>query len=241
MFSLESYWESAGLPVDVQEGARRPEIFQADLSRHLNPANLNTVIGGNGTGGQHWFNFAAGNLHNTVSRVSHPRVQDNQGTAELQIASQDDLSLLHKVESSADGRFQDIVQEASRKHGVPVALINAVMKQESACNPQARSHAGAMGLMQLMPGTAKDYGCANAYDPYENVMAGTAFLSDLLKMYDGNVDLALAGYNAGPGNVKKYGNQIPPFRETQDYVTKVKGYYQTNLRMMDQQSNQFSV
>lgn len=137
-------------------------------------------------------------------------------------------------------KFQDVVQEASQKYNVPVALINAVIKQESAFNPAAKSPVGAQGLMQLMPATAKAYGCNDSSDPRQNVMAGTSFLSDLLKMYKGDVELALAGYNAGPGNVAKYGNQVPPFRETKDYVVKVQAYYQNNMAAMERSTAKFA-
>lgn len=143
---------------------------------------------------------------------------------------------LTTVGSSGETKFQDIVQKASQKYGVPVALINAVIKQESNFKADAKSHAGAEGLMQLMPGTAKAYGCENSCDPEQNIMAGTHFLSDLLKMYKGDVTLSLAGYNAGPGNVRKYGNQVPPFKETQDYVVKVQKYYSQNLSQMESSS-----
>lgn len=136
--------------------------------------------------------------------------------------------------------FQDSVQEASQKYGVPVALINAVIKQESNFNVKAQSHCGAQGLMQLMPGTAKAYGCENSFDPKQNIDAGTHFLSDLLAKYKGDVALTLAGYNAGPGNVAKYGNTVPPFKETQDYVVKVGGYYNSNLAQMEQQTQKFA-
>lgn len=140
---------------------------------------------------------------------------------------------------SSDPEIQSIIQEASRKHGVPVALINAVIKQESNFNLKAQSHAGAQGLMQLMPATGKSYGCNNPFDARENIMAGTHFLSDLLAKYKGNVKLSLAGYNAGPGNVAKYGNTIPPFKETQNYVQKVSKYYETNLAAAEQSSQKF--
>lgn len=155
------------------------------------------------------------------------------------------LASLQTKSSSAvaaqDGMpFQDIVQEASQTYGVPVALINAVIKQESAFKPGATSHCGAMGLMQLMPATAKAYGCNDAYDPKQNVMAGTRFLGDLLKRYKGDVTLATAAYNAGPGNVSKYGHKVPPFKETQDYVAKVGRNYQANLAALKQQQDRFA-
>jgi len=122
--------------------------------------------------------------------------------------------------------FDGMISDASKKHGVDEALIRAVIKQESAYNPKATSHCGAMGLMQLMPDTAKELGCGDAYDPYQNVMAGTKYLKQLLDRFDGNQTLAIASYNAGPGSIDKYGG-LPPFPETQDYVTKVMGNYRS--------------
>ena len=116
------------------------------------------------------------------------------------------------------------VQEAAAKYNVDPALIEAVIKQESAYNASAQSGVGAQGLMQLMPGTAKDLGVSNAFDPRENVMGGAKYLSQLMTMFDGNLTKVLAGYNAGPGNVQKYGG-VPPFKETQDYVEKVLNNY----------------
>ena len=136
--------------------------------------------------------------------------------------------------------ISSIVQRASQKHGVPVALINAVIKQESNFNPRAVSHCGAQGLMQLMPATGKAYGCTDAFNPEQNIMAGTKFLGDLLTKYNGDVTLSLAGYNAGPGNVAKYGNTVPPFKETQNYVVKVGQFYRANLATMEQTTQKFA-
>lgn len=168
------------------------------------------------------------------------------GTATHEAGASDGLASLQlqsavpAFSSGARGEFQDVVQEASQKYGVPVSLINAVIKQESAFNPKAESHCGAQGLMQLMPATAKAYGCADSFDARQNVMAGTRFLGDLLSMYKGDVELALAGYNAGPGNVAKYGGQVPPFAETKNYVAKVQGYYQENRVAMDRGTAKFA-
>jgi hypothetical protein len=116
-----------------------------------------------------------------------------------------------------------IITRASQKYGVDVGLIKAVIKAESNFNPNAVSHAGARGLMQLMPATARSLGVSDSYDPEQNVMGGTRFLKDMIQRYNGNVDAALAAYNWGPGNVDKRPDHLP--RETRDYLTRVKQLY----------------
>ena len=111
-----------------------------------------------------------------------------------------------------------IITKAAETHDVDANLVRAVIKVESAYKPKARSHKGAMGLMQLMPGTARDYGVRNAYDPEENINAGVKHLKSLLQRFD--VRLAVAAYNAGAAAVERY-NGIPPYKETRDYVKKV--------------------
>jgi len=119
--------------------------------------------------------------------------------------------------------LDDIFQKASDTYHVPVELLKAVAKAESNFNPMAESHAGAQGIMQLMPGTAKSLGVTDSFDPEQNIMGGAKYLSQQMERYDGNTTLALAAYNAGPGNVAKY-DGVPPFKETQNYITKVMGY-----------------
>ena len=116
-------------------------------------------------------------------------------------------------------QYEAIFDEASRTYGVSKSLLLAVAKQESNFDPNSVSHAGAQGIMQLMPGTAKTLGVKNAFDPYENIMGGAKLLRDNIRAF-GSVPLALAAYNAGPGAVKKYGG-VPPYKETQDYVKKI--------------------
>jgi soluble lytic murein transglycosylase-like protein len=117
--------------------------------------------------------------------------------------------------------YDDAILEHSRLHGVRTDLVRAVVQVESAFNPLARSPKGAMGLMQLMPATARQYGVANPYNPGENIRGGVAYLRELLTRYQDNEVLALAAYNAGPGAVDKYRQNVPPYRETQNYVAQI--------------------
>jgi soluble lytic murein transglycosylase-like protein len=129
----------------------------------------------------------------------------------------------------ANQAYEDIIQEAATEYDMDPALIRAVMQTESAFHPYAVSRAGAEGLMQLMPALADEMGVSDSFDPRENIMGGARYLKRLLEYHNGNLDLALASYNAGPGNVERYGG-IPPFRETRKYVKTIKAIYARSKR-----------
>ena len=132
-------------------------------------------------------------------------------------------------------KLAPLIENAARKHNVPVELICGVILQESGGKTRAVSHCGARGLMQLMPATARRFGVRNSFDPAQNINAGTKYLRWLMDRFDGNVELALAGYNAGEGNVEKYGNKIPPFKETRAYVPSVLSYTQSMIDIFSTQ------
>jgi soluble lytic murein transglycosylase-like protein len=124
-------------------------------------------------------------------------------------------------ESQERERFEPMIQEHSTRQALRPELVRAVIQVESGFDPRALSPKGAMGLMQLMPDTARVLGVNNPWDPAQNIRGGTLYLRQLLDRYDGNEELALAAYNAGSGAVARYGGRIPPYRETRDYVRKV--------------------
>lgn len=130
--------------------------------------------------------------------------------------------------SSGSQSMDEMFERASMATGVPVNLLKAVAKTESDFNPNCVSHAGAMGVMQLMPCNVEEYGVTDPFDAEQNIMAGAQQLADLSRRYDGDLTLTLAAYNAGSGNVAKYGG-VPPFKETQNYVRKVTALVGENI------------
>ena len=146
-------------------------------------------------------------------------VSENNGAVSQPESAGLPLTRANKVQ------YDRIVEEVARAHGLDSALLHAVISVESHYNPRAVSKKGATGLMQLMPATAKRYGVSDLFDPAQNLHGGAKYLRDLLTLFNSDVSLALAAYNAGENAVIKNGNRIPPFRETRNYVPRVLDYY----------------
>ena len=146
-------------------------------------------------------------------------------TAAVTSGSQTNATSSGNTSSSSSTSLDAYFEEASEKYNVDVKLLKAIAHAESNFNPNATSSSGAMGVMQLMPSTAKSLGITDAYNAYDNIMGGAKVIAEHLANYNGDVSLALAAYNAGSGNVAKYGG-VPPFTETQNYIKKVLAYYE---------------
>jgi len=148
------------------------------------------------------------------------------------------FELLHRTPSQTPARrdpvprYDAVVAAAAREHKLDQALLHAVIAVESGYDPQVVSQAGAAGLMQLMPATARRYGVTDPLDPLQNVHGGARYLRDLMQRFDGDLSLVLAAYNAGEGAVARHGNRIPPYGETRRYVSRVLDLYQRNRRVI---------
>jgi soluble lytic murein transglycosylase-like protein len=151
--------------------------------------------------------------------LDHALNQTGEVTKQVQGVVKDNFTRLPE-------NFEQYIETVSAEIGsaynieIPVNLVKSIIKQESGFNPNAVSHAGAQGLMQLMPATAKSLGVYNSMNPYQNVRGGIKYIAQLLNRFEGNLQKALAGYNAGPEAVARYGG-IPPYKETQNYVQSI--------------------
>ena len=162
-----------------------------------------------------------------IERVERGRTAAAEETVEETAAADAGKSPARRERRWTTGRagLDNLIRQNGARHGVDPYLIFLVMEQESHFNAGAVSPVGARGLMQLMPGTAARFGVRNSNDPAQNISAGTRYLKLLMRKFNNRVDLALAGYNAGEGNVMKYGYRVPPFRETRNYVRKIGSRY----------------
>ena len=151
-------------------------------------------------------------------------------------ASGEFSSYLDEATGTTNTTLEAIFKKASKTYGVSEDLLKSMAKAESNFQSDATSSSGAMGIMQLMPSTAEFLGVTDAYDPEQNIMGGAKYISSLLDKYNGNVSYALAAYNAGSGNVDKYGG-VPPFKETQNYVTKILGYMKDGVEIPSDSNN----
>lgn len=160
-----------------------------------------------------------GNIRGIESRIAEieRKISDSTPTTEFS-------KYLGDVAENGKKDIDNIIEEISSKYGIDKNLVTSIANAESNKNPKAVSNKGAMGIMQLMPETAKDLGVKNPFDIRENVEAGVLYFKDMLNKYKGDTEKALAAYNAGPGTVDKYGG-IPPYKETQNYIRKIMKQY----------------
>jgi hypothetical protein len=154
--------------------------------------------------------------------LSDRPARDGAAMQSYPVPGAEEIGTTRAAIAGTSGDFGDIIDEHARLHNVRPALVRAVVQTESGFNPFAVSPKGAMGLMQLMPATAQDLGVVNPFNPVENVRGGVAYLRRLLDRYDNDERLALAAYNAGPEAVRRHGGSIPPYRETREYVSRVR-------------------
>lgn len=169
-------------------------------------------------------NFGTLLLDPQLKRVNADIVKQTPQTSFSNALQEANAVQANSGQSASKAQILNVVSQISKKHGVDEKLVQALIKQESGFNPKAKSKAGAIGLMQLMPSTAKNLGVQDPYNMVQNVEGGVKYLKSMLNKYNGNVILALAAYNAGPNAVDKYSG-VPPYKETQNYVRNILANY----------------
>lgn len=218
--ALDSFREVLAAAERTQQAMAVDALLAAESSGSISPATIQKLLGFNPQP-----NIPVANTA-TVSGTQSSDTTSADTQAASGAGSTGNTSTVSSGTTSSSSKtdLDAYFEEAARTYGVDVNLLKAIAHTESNFNPNATSSAGAMGVMQLMPSTAKSLGIKDAYNARDNIMGGAKVISQHLSRYNGDVSLALAAYNAGSGNVKKYGG-IPPFTETQNYVKKVLAYY----------------
>jgi soluble lytic murein transglycosylase-like protein len=212
---FKTYLDSA---TNAQKAMAVDALIAANKEGSVTAETVETLLGFNPFGTTTGTASAAETAGTTETSES----EDSSG--DTAAASTDTSSSSNTGTLKCSSTLQKYFEEAAEKYDVDVNLLKAIAKAESNFDASATSSAGAMGIMQLMPSTAKSLGISDAYDACDNIMGGAKVISQYLKKYSGDISLALAAYNAGGGNVDKYGG-IPPFAETKSYVNKVLKYY----------------
>jgi soluble lytic murein transglycosylase-like protein len=216
---------AVGRPFDRRTGV-------ADRRRNLRYLGLSILCLGLATPARaqiYSWRDANGNLVVSNRRQGSP----TQDARTYPVAKAETVRATRYVAAERGKAYDEIITQHCRTHGVRTELVKAVMQVESAFNPFARSPKGALGLMQLMPATIQRYNVRDPFDPTENVRGGVAYLRHLLDRYENNEQLALAAYNAGPGAVDKYGQSVPPYRETRNYVAQISQMTSRPVAMRD--------
>ena len=177
-------------------------------------------------GQAHFSNYKVDSRYQLFRKDRNEGIMPGSNLVIINVPQQTRPARAIRVDPAQRNRFASLIAETAREHKLSPALLHAVITVESGYDPAARSRKGAVGLMQLMPGTAKRYAVTDIWDPRQNLSGGARYLSDLLSMFNNDLSLALAAYNAGEGAVLQYGKRIPPYAETRQYVPRVLQHYQ---------------